>query len=99
MEWWEKSAKQGNNQAMFLLGGSYSQGKGVKQSDEKAVEWWRKSAEQGNTDVLYHIGVSYYIGKGVERSNEEAIYWLRKSCESGDDKGCELLNTIKKQEK
>ena len=48
VEWYQKSAEQGNAYAQANLGNCYYYGEGVSKDITKAVEWFRKAAEQGN---------------------------------------------------
>jgi TPR repeat protein len=48
VEWYLKSAEQGDSVAQCNLGDCYYNGEGVNQDYTKAVEWYFKSAEQGN---------------------------------------------------
>jgi len=51
VEWYNKSAEQGNMQAQYNLGIMYEDGIGVPQSNEKAMEWYRKAAAQGYSEA------------------------------------------------
>ena len=46
VEWYTKSAEQGNAGAQNNLGLCYDNGEGVAKDLKKAVEWYTKSAEQ-----------------------------------------------------
>ncbi|MDP3509052.1 MAG: caspase family protein [Candidatus Melainabacteria bacterium] len=59
------AATSGKPQAQRLLGWMYDKGKGVPQSDTKAVEWYQKAAEQGIVSSQYNYGLMYMNGKGV----------------------------------
>ena len=61
----------------------YERGKGVAQSDEKAVKWYRKAADQGNGDAQSNLGVMYREGRGVDQSDEKAVEWYNKAVEQG----------------
>ena len=58
---YEKAAEQGNADAQFNLGFMYQDGRGLKQSDEKAVEWYEKAAKQGDADAQYYLGLLYSV--------------------------------------
>ena len=53
MEWFTRSAKQGNPYAQYLLGKLYLMGKDVPRDEEQAVQWLTRSAEQGNEYARY----------------------------------------------
>ena len=56
MEWYRKSAEQGNADAQNNLGCMYQNGLGVEQDDAKAMEWYQKAAEQGHTAAQSNLG-------------------------------------------
>ena len=81
--------------AQFNLGRAYNNGRGVEQSDEKAVEWFRRAANQGDADAQFELGCAYDSGKGVKKDAEEAVKWYRKAAEQGDaDGACSLGQSL-----
>ena len=63
-----EEAKLGNVDAQNDLGIAYSEGKGVKPTQRKAVYWFRKSAEQGYAIGACNLALHYGRGWGVKRS-------------------------------
>jgi TPR repeat protein len=63
-----EKAKQGNIDAQNELGIAYSEGKGVKPNQEKAVYWFRKSAEQGYAIATCNLALHYGRGRGVPKN-------------------------------
>lgn len=47
-EWFEKSAKQENDEAQYHLGLMYEKGFGVHVDNDKAAEWYERAAAHGN---------------------------------------------------
>ena len=86
VEWYRKSAEQGNAKAQHNLGVCYNNGEGVEQDKEEAVKWYRKAAEQGNADAQLNLGIMYFIGDGVKEDDAEAVKWYRKAAEQGNAK-------------
>ena len=80
----KRLAKNGDREAMFLVGSAYVNGLGVSQSDMEAVKWYRKAAEQGHTPAQNNLGNMYHRGRGVPQSDTEAVKWLRKAAEQGN---------------
>ena len=76
-------ANEGDACAQNNLGLMYQNGRGVEQSDEKAVEWFLKAAEQGFARAQNNLGVMYASGTGVKRSYEKAVEWFLKAAEQG----------------
>ncbi len=74
-------AELGNAPAQFVLGGLYSQGKGVPQDDEQAALWWRRAAEQGMARAQNEIGVALSDGRGVPADPKQAVVWYCKAAD------------------
>ncbi len=47
VEWWRKSAVQGDADAQYKLGMYYESGIGVEKDMSEALNWYNKSANQG----------------------------------------------------
>jgi TPR repeat protein len=45
---YQQAAENGQAEAMFRLGGLYSQGKGVAKNPDEAKKWWNLAAEKGS---------------------------------------------------
>ena len=74
VEWFIKSAKQGDICAQNALGNAYYYGTGVPQDYSLAFEWFRKS------NSLFCLGEMYYYGYGVEKDEAEAVRCYRNDC-------------------
>tara|TARA_Y100000588_G_scaffold37855_1_gene36186 strand:- start:13 stop:729 length:717 start_codon:yes stop_codon:yes gene_type:complete len=79
-------AKDGDTDAMLLLGTMYATGEGVIQDDKEAVKWYRKAAELGYVKAMYPLGSMYANGSGVIEDDKEAVKWYRKAAELGHAK-------------
>lgn len=81
MKWFEESAKNGNNDAMFELGdiydpsysGYYNNKKYIKKDMKKALEWYTRAASYGNKKALDRLGEKY-------NTNYELFTKRRLSC-------------------
>ena len=76
---WQKSADQGNLEALNSLAFNYSD----ENDSVKAFELWRKAAELGHSTAQYNLGVCYFTGSGVTEDKLEALKWYRKAAEQG----------------
>lgn len=91
VNWFRKSAEQGNPLAQCNLGWCYETGNGVTKDYNQAVDWYRKSAEQGEAVAQRNLGMCYEYGYGVEKDYNQAVNWYRKSAEQGHaDAQCSL---------
>ena len=94
VEYFQKSAEQGDASAQFNLGACYYNGEGVPQSYSEAVKWYLKSAEQGYAAAQYKLGVCYDKGNGVPQSYSEAVKWFKKAAEQGNAMAIEALKSL-----
>jgi TPR repeat protein len=66
LEWFRKSAEQGNVRAQNSLGFSYEMGRGCERNMTAAVQWYRMAAEGGNTDAQCNLASCYERGCGCD---------------------------------
>jgi TPR repeat protein len=88
VDWFEKSAKLGNDKGQFALGkcfywvfpiSTHYQGIGIDRDFEDAVLCFIKSSDSGNPDALYYLGLCHQRGRGVTRSYDSALSYYRRS--------------------
>ena len=81
----KKRAELGDAEAIFGLGGCYSEGLyGLTQDHAKALELWQQAGELGNALSYYNIGNAYYNGEvGVERDEKKANHYFELAAMGG----------------
>lgn len=95
IEWYRKSAEQGNAEAQYSLADCYLCGRGVAMNEVEAIKWLHKAAEQGHIEAQYYLGKCYYKGiHGVLIDYDEAAKWYRKAAEQGDADAAEQYNNL-----
>ena len=67
IEFYESSAKEGDDRAECRLGHIYRFGRGVEKDYEKALYWYHSSADKGNALAQSNIGSMYRFGQGVKK--------------------------------
>ncbi|MGH7209288.1 MAG: tetratricopeptide repeat protein [Nitrospiraceae bacterium] len=77
-------AEQGDARAQYDLGLLYDTGRGVPQSDEKALRWYQQAAEQGEARAQYNLGLMYANGQGVQQDYAQAYFWSSLSAAQGN---------------
>jgi len=97
LEWYEKAAAQGLDEAQVLLGNMYENGKGAPKNDVKAVEWYQKAAAGGNTVAQSNLASRYATGAGVPKDLVIAYAWLNIAAASGDPKIVQQRDEFEKQ--
>ena len=94
LDFFRKSAEQGNADAQGMLGFCYANGQGVSKDEVEAVKWFLKSAAKGNSWGQYNLGDCYYNGEGVAQDRVEAVKWYRKSAEQGNAAAIKMLKKL-----
>ena len=75
-------AKQGDMDALFMMGQVYERGKyGCPQSTERALECYIQAAEAGDPMAQCTLA-KFYIECGSKQSEEQAVAWLRKAADN-----------------
>ena len=87
VEWYTKSAEQGDSDAQWLLGDMYEYGRGIEQDYDAAIGWYTESAKQGNSTGQWRIGQMYEHSKGVDQDYTKAFEWYTKSAEQDNSVG------------
>ncbi|MDR3390721.1 MAG: tetratricopeptide repeat protein [Sulfuriferula sp.] len=80
VEWFKKTADQGNWRGQLDLGYCYANGLGIEKDNNQALIWYTKSALQGNLDAQKALGTFY---RYVLANDKQAIIWLTKAADHG----------------
>ncbi|MCL2186330.1 MAG: SH3 domain-containing protein [Treponema sp.] len=83
VEWWQKSADQGNLDSLCNLGTAYHRGLGVTQDEAKGLELYQNASDQGLGRASLLIGDLYKDGKGVPEDKKKAKENYIKAIEQG----------------
>lgn len=89
IQWYQKSADQGNIYSQNNLGIMYKTGQGVRQDYAKALDLFKKAADQDSADSQFNLGIMYYKGEGVRQNEAIAKEFFGKACDNGDQPGCD----------
>src|SRR5262249_48329963 len=84
IQWFRKSAEQGEVNAQFVVGTMYHRGRGVDKDVAQAIHWYRLAANQGHAKAQFLLGWAYIAELGVPKDYAQAQLWLRKSADQGD---------------
>lgn len=99
---WEKSAAQGNTEAMFQLGNAYTYGTheyNIPDPEMEAAKWYYKAAVAGHAEAQYSLGLMLLVGKGVVEDRNEALRWIRMAATQGQAEAKRFLQTTEKSTK
>ncbi len=84
--WFEKSAEQGNPDALYTLGSLYLTGSAMVAPDpEKAVTNLKAAALQNHSAAQLLLGICYRQGRGVPKDPYQSVLWLHLATENYSD--------------
>ena len=70
-----EEARRGERDAQNEVGIMYSEGKGVRANQKKAVYWFQKSADQAYAIGACNLGLHYARGWGVKKNRTLMMKW------------------------
>lgn len=65
VQWWRRSADNGNSSAINNVGSCYYQGTGVDVDYSEAFKWFKRAAESGDPYGISNMGECYEMGRGT----------------------------------
>lgn len=87
VEYYRKSAEQGNPEGQFGLGNAFEMGEGVKQDHVEARRLIALAAKQGHKQAIGSIAFAYIRGGlGLDenaRQSSEALDWIKFAADNG----------------
>jgi TPR repeat protein len=81
--WYEKSANNGNTQAMNNLANMYYHGQGVRQNFKAAFDLYLKASTLGDHIAQFNLSMMYFNGLHVKQSDKDTLTWLTLSAMAG----------------
>ena len=84
-DYFEKSAKMDNINAIYGLGTLYLDEKFTGHNSTKAVEWLEKACDENHIWAQFRLGVILLYGKGVAQDMERGLELLSASAEQGNE--------------
>ena len=94
INWFQKSAAQGNSSAEFNLGFMLQAGIGGEANLPEALKWYRRSAGKGNYYAQSQLGLLYVEGNGVPKDYTEAFKYLKPASDKGWPPAMSLLGVM-----
>ena len=87
LEWYEKAAVHGDNEAAYIAAIMYVENLDIRPNSKRAAELLAQAADAGIAAAEADYGLLVYQGNGVKQSAEEAAEWFRRSAAGGDVEG------------
>ena len=79
-----EEAKEGNSEAMFIVGMMLFDGDGVDEDRHSAIDWWRQ-ATTGSVSAIRMLVHCYEDGDGVDKDAVKAICLLTMGADKAND--------------
>lgn len=75
-----KSLKQNQPQAFFIMGTLYAEGDKIfKRNDKKAFEFYLQAANLGHGKAQNNVATWYFNGRFINKDSEEAVRWFLRA--------------------
>ena len=81
IEWYRKSAGQGDAESQYMLGKIYLEGKKVDKDTSKAVAWFYQAASKGHLEAMVELARLYIKGEGTSVKSAKGVELLEKAAE------------------
>lgn len=94
IEDYTKACDSGIAVACNKLGLIYYAGRGVEQSDQKALEFYKRACDGSDFRGCVFLGFMYQNGLGLKASALKAAEFYTIACEAGDELGCKNLGIL-----
>ena len=83
LEWYLRSAEQGQPAVQYQVGAKYFRGDGVKQNYTEAARWWEMAANGGQVDAQFNLGLMYFRGLSIEADDVRAAGLFTQAANQG----------------
>lgn len=94
LKWLSIAANLGDNNAVYMLGKAYLEGKIVEQDTIKAIELLHQAIQMNNDEAMLILANCYKEGNGVKKDINKCIELLEQAKECGNVKALENLSEI-----
>ena len=94
VQWYRRSAEQGDPGARYGLGLAYYRGRGVPRDRARAFELMLQSARSGYVIAEYGVGLSYEDGHGTQRDLAKSRRWIQRAADKGLEEAREKLRSL-----
>jgi TPR repeat protein len=87
-------ARDGNGDAMFMLGVMHENGLGTAKDLAAAASWYERAAAAGVASAQYNLGIFYQLGSGVPQDSTKALRYHRLAAAQGHSRAQNNLGTM-----
>jgi len=94
VNWYLRSAKNGNAKAQFNLASMYENGEGTARNIPQAIRWYTTAANNGDANAQVNLGNQYARGINIPKNIQKAAKWYKRAADQGDMRGRANLNYL-----
>lgn len=94
VEWYVKSAEQGNKDGIYSAGWAYYSGEGTPQDFAEAADWFEKGIAVEHPKAMRVMAKMLYTGSGGEKDPDRAAELWQKSSDLGDPESAATFGKI-----
>ncbi|MGY8814963.1 MAG: tetratricopeptide repeat protein, partial [Gammaproteobacteria bacterium] len=80
LEWYIRSAEQGQTAVQYQVGAKYFKGESIPQDYNEAARWWQLAADGGQVDAQFNLGLMYFRGLGMTQDDSFAADMFSTGC-------------------
>jgi hypothetical protein len=95
VQWFSRSAANGNSFGQNNLGGMYRDGLGVQRDYTRAATFFRAGAQQGNAGAQVNLGLMLMQGQGVRPDPVQAYMWFDLAAQQGMAQAANYRNQVR----
>ena len=95
LQWFSRSAANGNSLGQNNLGGMYRDGKGVQRDYAKALTFFKAAAAQGNAAAQVNLGLMLINGQGAQVDPIHAYMWFDLAANLGVPQDIQNRNALR----
>lgn len=89
--WFQQSAKQGNREALNMVGRCLELGWGAASQPGEAAHYYLAAAQRDHDFAQYNLAMLYFDGYGVEPDREQALLWFLRSARQRNAKSSHMV--------
>lgn len=96
--WFRIAARQGNADALNMVGRCYELGRGVAADLAEAAQWYERAARSGHAWAQFNLATLFAQGRGVPATESRAVSLLVQAARQGNPKAMNMLGRYREDQ-
>lgn len=97
VQWFSRSAANGNGFGQNNMGGMYRDGLGVQRDYARAITFFKAGAQQGNAGAQINLGLMLMQGQGGRPDPVQAYMWFDLAAQQGMAQAVSYRNQVRQR--